>query len=67
MFKKGDIVKIVRCDIHPEMVGKIGRITKVYSPFYGDAATLYRVNVRGKLVKGVAMDSDLSLISSGEE
>lgn len=48
------------------MEGKIGKISKVYSTFHHDGPTLYRVNVRGKLVKGVAMDSDLSLISSGD-
>lgn len=67
MFKVGDIVRIVSNTVNPEMEGKIGKISKVYPTFHHDGPTLYRVNVRGKLVKGVAMDSDLSLISSGEE
>ena len=66
MFKVGDIVRIVSNKVNPEMEGKIGKISKVYSSFHHDGPTLYRVNVRGKLVKGVAMDSDLSLISSGD-
>lgn len=66
MFKVGNIVRIVSNTVNPEMEGKIGKISKVYSTFHHGGPTLYRVNVRGKLVKGVAMDSDLSLISSGD-
>ena len=66
MFKVGDIVRIVSNTVNPEMEGRICKISKVYSTFHPDGPTLYRVNVRGKLVKGVAKDSDLSLISSGD-
>ena len=66
MFKVGDIVRIVSNTVNPEMEGKIGKISKVYSTFHHDGPTLYRVNFRGKLVKGLAMECNLSLISSGD-
>lgn len=66
-FKVGDIVRIVSNDIQPEYVGRIGRISKVY-PAYNEKAGenfVFRVNVGGKLLKGVACDIDLSLITEG--
>lgn len=66
-FKVGDIVRIVSNEIQPEYVGRIGRISKVY-PAYNEKAGenfVFRVNVGGKLLKGVACDDDLSLITEG--
>lgn len=66
-FKVGDIVRIVSNEIQPEYVGRIGRISKVY-PAYNEKAGenfVFRVNVGGKLLKGVACDIDLSLITEG--
>lgn len=66
-FKVGDIVRIVSNEIQPEYVGRIGRISKVY-PAYSEKAGedfVFRVNVGGKLLKGVACDDDLSLITEG--
>ena len=34
MFKVGDIVRIVSNTVNPEMEGKIGKISKVYSTFH---------------------------------
>lgn len=66
-FKVGDIVRIVSNDVQPEYVGRTGRISKVY-PAYSEKFGnyfVYRVNVGGKLLKGVACDTDLSLIAEG--
>lgn len=66
-FKVGDIVRIVSNEIQPEYVSRIGRISKVY-PAYNEKAGesfVFRVNVGGKLLKGVACDTDLSLIAEG--
>lgn len=67
MFKKGDIVKVLNNKLTPDKQGKIGKISKVYSTFENNGETLYRVNVKGRLVKGLAKECDLSLICSGEE
>ena len=66
-FKVGDIVRIVSNEIQPEYVGRIGRISKVY-PAYNEKVGenfVFRVNVGGKLLKGVACDDDLTMITKG--
>lgn len=66
-FKVGDIVRIISNDVEPQYIGRIGRISKVY-PAYNEKAGegfVFRVNVGGKLLKGVACDTDLSLIAEG--
>lgn len=66
-FKVGDIVRIVSNEIQPEYVNRIGRISKVY-PAYNEKtgeSFVFRVNVGGKLLKGVACDTDLLLIAEG--
>ena len=67
-FNRGDIVRIVSNDVQPEYVGRTGRVSKVY-PTYDEKdgnCFVYRVNVGGKLLKGVACDADLTLITKGE-
>lgn len=66
-FKRGDIVRIVSNEVQPQYVDKIGRISKVY-PSYSEKlgnSFVYRVNVGGKLLQGVACDSDLTMIAKG--
>lgn len=66
-FKVGDIVRIISNDVEPQYIGRIGRISKVY-PAYNEKAGesfVFRVNVGGKLLKGVACDTDLSLTAEG--
>ena len=71
-FKKRDNVKIVCNTIEPKYVGRIGKISKVYSAFtaLGEYCYVYRVSVGGRLLKGVANDDDLEpveLDSNGKE
>ena len=64
-FNVGDNVKIVSNDLQPAMVGKIGRIKKVYPSFSEDSdnnvqpSYFYRVEVGGAVLKGVATNNDL--------
>ena len=64
-FSVGDNVKIVSNDLQPEMVGKIGRIKKVYPSFSEDSdnnihpSYFYRVEVGGTVLKGIATNEDL--------
>lgn len=62
-FKVGDIVRIISNGVQPQYVGSIGRISKVY-PAYSEKIEegfVFRVNVGGKLLKGVACENDLVL------
>lgn len=58
-------MKIVSNDLQPAMVGKIGRIKKVYPSFSEDSdnnvqpSYFYRVEVGGAVLKGVATNNDL--------
>jgi hypothetical protein len=68
-FSVGDNVKIVSNDLQPEMVGKIGRIKKVYPSFSEDSdnnihpSYFYRVEVGGTVLKGIATNEDLKSVS----
>ena len=68
-FSVGDNVKIVSNDLQPEMVGKIGRIKKVYPSFSEDSdnnihpSYFYRVEVGGIVLKGIATNEDLKSVS----
>lgn len=68
-FSVGDNVKIVSNDLQPEMVGKIGRIKKVYPSFSEDSdnnihpSYFYRVGVGGTVLKGIATNEDLKSVS----
>lgn len=67
-FNRGDIVRILSNEVQPQYVGRIGRISKVY-PSYSEKlgnGFVYRVNVGGKLLQGVARDSDITMITKGE-
>lgn len=60
-FKVGDTVTIIENDLQPAMVGKKGKIKKVYplcSCVY-EREFVYRIEVDGETLKGVAMDKDL--------
>lgn len=58
-FNVGDNVKIVSNDLQPAMVGKIGRVKKVYPSFSEDSdnnvqpSYFYRVEVGGAVLKGI--------------
>lgn len=60
-FKVGDKVKIIVNEIQSNMVGKIGQVKKVYPSFSEEPGYefLYRVEVAGVVLKGVATDNDL--------
>lgn len=62
-FNRGDIVRILSNEVQPQYVGRIGRISKVY-PSYNEKlgnGFVYRVNVGGKLLQGVACENDIEL------
>lgn len=67
-FNVGDNVKIVSNDLQPAMVGKIGRVKKVYPSFFEDSdnnvqpSYFYRVEVGGAVLKGIAASSDLEKV-----
>lgn len=56
-FKKGDKVKIVSCEMHPQYVGKTGEIKSVVSGM--DGITLYKVSCDGKTIPNYATDDCL--------
>lgn len=60
-FKVGDKVKIVSNDLQPAMVDKIGVVKKVYPGFSEESGYgyVYRVEVSGQALRGVACDKDL--------
>lgn len=63
-FKVRDIVRILDNSPQKQYVGSTGRISKVY-PVYSNKigySFLYRVNVKGKLLKGVACEDDLEMV-----
>ena len=61
-FQIREKVLIINNQIEEKYVGRIGRISKVYD-IYGDSEeSLYRVNVGGRLLKGVARSCDLQKI-----
>ena len=61
-FKTGDRVKIIANDIQSNMVGKIGKIKKVYAIFNDHHQSVYRVEVGDVTLKGVALETDLELV-----
>jgi len=61
-FKTGDKVRIVSNEIQSNMVGKVGKIKKVYATFHDDHEFVYRVEVGDTTLKGVALESDLELV-----
>ena len=60
-FKVGDKVRVVSNEIQSNMVGKVGQVKKVYPSFSEELGYefLYRVEVAGVVLKGVATDNDL--------
>ena len=60
-FKVGDKVRVVSNEIQSNMVGKVGQVKKVYPSFSEEPGYefLYRVEVAGVVLKGVATDKDL--------
>lgn len=60
-FKVGDKVRIVSNDLQTNMVDKIGTIKKVYQGFSEESGYdhVYRVEVAGQVLRGVACDSNL--------
>lgn len=62
-YKTNDRVIIVSNRLQPEMIGKAGKIKKVYPTFSENDAEehdfFYRVEVDGTVLKGIARDSDL--------
>lgn len=60
-FKVGDKVRVVSNEIQSNMVGKVGQVKKVYPSFSEEPGYefLYRVEVAGVVLKGVATDNDL--------
>ena len=71
-FNVGDNVKIVSNDLQPAMVGKIGRVKKVYPSFSEDSdnniqpSYFYRVEVGGAVLKGIAASSDLEKVQKND-
>lgn len=63
-FKSGDKVKILRNDIQPQMKGKVGKVKKVYESFSDecDCRFLYRIEVEGVALRGVAAAQDLEAV-----
>lgn len=60
-FKTGDNVRIISNEIQSNMVGKIGKVKKVYATFHDDHEFVYRVEVGDTTLKGVALEIDLEL------
>jgi len=60
-FRTGDRVKILTNDLQPHMVGKIGKIRKVYESFSDDCEYrhFYRVVVDAEALRGIATEKDL--------
>lgn len=51
MYKEGDKVKIVSCDMHPQYVGKIGKVESVLG---NDDNALIKVSVNEKMIPDYA-------------
>ena len=50
MLKKGDKVKIVSCEMHPQYEGMVGKVEKIL----GDKDTLIKVSCNGKMIPDYA-------------
>lgn len=62
MYKKGDRVKIVSCDLFPEFVSKVGIVELVLKVCGGEEAKcLYRVNCNGQTIPHYATEDCLEL------
>ena len=63
-IKSGDKVKILHNDIQPQMVGKVGKVKKVYESFSEECECrfLYRIEVDGVALRGVASSKDLEVV-----
>ena len=63
-FKLREKVRIKRNILEPKYVGREGEIHKVYQSYSeaGEYTFVYRVNVEGRLIHGVACDADLEKI-----
>lgn len=64
-FKAGDNVRIVSNDLQSQYKGKVGKVKKAYLSFTETQdryIAMYRVEVNGETLKGLAMDSDLELV-----
>lgn len=66
-FKTGDKVRIVSNDHQPQYEGKIGIVKKAYRTFcdpagYPDGLWVYRVEVNGETLHGVALGPDLEKV-----
>lgn len=64
-FKTNDRVTIVNNNLQPQYRGKVGKIKKVYPTFSENEACeqlfVYRVEVDGDVLKGVARECDLKM------
>lgn len=62
-YKTNDRVTIVSNSLQPQYTGKTGKVKKVYASFSENDAEerdfLYRVEVDGVVLKGIAHESDL--------
>ena len=59
MFKKGDKVMIVSCEMHPQYVGKIGKVESVLGT---DDNALIKVSCKGKMIPDYATEDCLKRI-----
>lgn len=63
-FKAGDRVSIVSNETQSQFVDKVGVVKKAFCTFCesevtGDKLWLYRIEVNGETLRGVATDADL--------
>ena len=61
MFKKGDKVMIVSCEINPQYVGKIGKVECVLGT---DDNALIKVSCKGKMIPYCATEDCLKRIDN---
>jgi len=63
-FKTGERVKVIANDTEQQFKGKIGTVKKVYRTFcdpkeFPDGLYVYRIEVDGVMLRGVALESYL--------
>ena len=61
MFKKGDKVMIVSCEMNPQYVGKIGKVECVLCT---DDNALIKVSCKGKMIPYYATEDCLKRIDN---
>lgn len=60
-FKAGDKVRILANELQPQFEGRAGVIKKVFQTFC-EGNFLYRIEVAGETLRGMATDSDLEAV-----